>query len=64
MENKTPTSIVFTDSSGEAMDLLRMEFKNFKTGSRGYYAGGKVNINGKKYQVSCSVVEVGSKPQD
>ena len=36
--------------------------RTFKTGSRGYWAGGKVVLNGKRYQVSASVVEIGSKP--
>ena len=42
---------------------LVAERKEFKTGSRGFYAGGKVFIEGKKYQVSLSIVEVGSKPK-
>jgi hypothetical protein len=36
--------------------------KQFKTGSTGYYAGGKIADGGKRYQVSLSVVEIGSKP--
>jgi hypothetical protein len=35
----------------------------FKTGSRGYWYGGKTTLpNGKRYQISLSVVEIGSKP--
>jgi hypothetical protein len=37
--------------------------KTFSTGSIGFYAGGKVEIDGKRYQVSCNVIEIGSKPQ-
>ena len=35
--------------------------KPFSSGSCGYFAAGKVVIDGKRYQVSCSVVEIGSK---
>ena len=54
--------IEFVSSGGEPLALLQPEEKQFKTGSRGFYAGGKCEFNGKKYQVSCSVVEIGSKP--
>ena len=37
--------------------------RTFSTGSRGYYGSGKVEINGKKYQCSVSLVECGSKPE-
>lgn len=40
------------------------EEKVFRTGSRGYYAGGKLVIGDKRYQLSCSVVEIGSKGTD
>lgn len=36
--------------------------KEFKSGSRGYWAGEKVVVDGKRYQVSLSIVEIGSKP--
>jgi hypothetical protein len=36
---------------------------DFKTGSRGYFASGKIALpNGERAQVSCSVVIIGSKP--
>lgn len=35
--------------------------REFKTGSCGYHVSGKVVIEGRIHQVSCSVVEVGSK---
>ena len=38
--------------------------KSFKTGSRGYFMHGKVTVNGKRYQVSGNLVEIGSKPND
>lgn len=39
------------------------EFREFRSGSKGWYLGGKVYINGTKCQVSCSIVIVGSKPE-
>ena len=36
--------------------------RKFKTGSKGFYATGKIAIGSKTYQVSCPVVEIGSKP--
>lgn len=35
--------------------------KTFRTGSKGYYVWGKVVIDGKRYQVSGNLVEIGSK---
>ena len=43
-------------------DVLATE-KTFSTGSRGYYGSGKIEIAGKRYQVSLNIVEIGSKPQ-
>lgn len=37
--------------------------KVFKTGSRGYYGMGKIQIGEKRYQVQVQVVEIGSKPK-
>jgi len=35
--------------------------KEFKTGSRGYHAQGKMQIEDKKYQINILCVEIGSK---
>ena len=35
----------------------------FSSGSIGYYGSGKLSFNDKKYQVSVTLVEIGSKPQ-
>lgn len=37
-------------------------WKEFKSGSLGYNANGKVLIDGQKFQLSCNLVLVGSKP--
>jgi hypothetical protein len=52
-ELKTPT--------GETIGVLSLPAKVFKTGSRGFYANQKVEINGKRYQVQVQAVEIGSK---
>jgi hypothetical protein len=35
--------------------------KTFSTGSRGFYVWGKATIDGKRYQFSGNLVEIGSK---
>lgn len=34
----------------------------FSSGSRGYHVSGKIVLNGKRYQLSAPIVEIGSKP--
>jgi len=37
--------------------------KKFKTGSIGYWASQKIEINGKRYQGQFQLVQIGSRPQ-
>lgn len=37
--------------------------KLFKTGSRGFFGMGKIQIGEKRYQVQVQLVEIGSKPK-
>ena len=37
--------------------------KAFKTGSKGFFGMGKVQIGEKRYQVQIQMVEIGSKPK-
>jgi hypothetical protein len=37
--------------------------KLFKTGSKGFYGMGKIQIGEKRYQVQIQLVEIGSKPK-
>jgi hypothetical protein len=46
---------------GEMGPHILASAKNFKTGSRGFYGHGKIDLDGKRYQVICNVIEVGSK---
>jgi hypothetical protein len=50
-------------ATGETLAILTLPEKKFKTGSRGYYANGKLEFDGKRYQVQVQMVEIGSKPQ-
>lgn len=48
---------------GEKMNFLLTK-KDFKTGSKGYHAQGKMMAGGKKYQINILCVEIGSKPKE
>ncbi|MBE0698439.1 MAG: hypothetical protein IH586_16100 [Anaerolineaceae bacterium] len=49
--------------TGETIGLISLPPKQFKTGSRGYYANTKIEVEGKRYQVQVQMVEIGSKTQ-
>jgi hypothetical protein len=55
--------IEFRTSTGEVWGALTAEAREFKTGSTGYYANGKVKNpkNGFPYQVGTNVILIGSK---
>lgn len=46
---------------GKLIGELTASPKEFKTGSRGFYGQGKIEIEGKRYQVQIQLVEIGSK---
>ena len=48
--------------TGQIVGVLEAEPKQFKTGSKGYYGTGKLNNDGKRYQASVQLIEIGSKP--
>jgi len=48
----------------QQVGLLTAAEKVFKTGSRGYFGMGKIQIGDKRYQVQVQLVEIGSKPKD
>jgi hypothetical protein len=47
----------------KSVGMLTAAEKLFKTGSRGYYGMGKIQIGEKRYQVQVQLVEIGSKPK-
>ena len=51
------------DTNGKMVGSLAAQPKQFKTGSRGFYANGKIEIDGKRYQAQIQLVEIGSKPK-
>lgn len=60
-----PTLIIeFKTPSGELWGTLRADAREFKTGSTGFYANGKIkNPNsGNGYQVGTNIILIGSKP--
>ncbi|MGH2523325.1 MAG: hypothetical protein ACRDH2_12550 [Anaerolineales bacterium] len=46
---------------GKLLGVLTLPPKEFKTGSKGYYANAKLEIDGKRYQTQIQLVEIGSK---
>jgi hypothetical protein len=49
--------------NGKVVGELSAAEKLFKTGSRGFFGMGKVQIGEKRYQVQVQLVEIGSKPK-
>lgn len=52
---------IIKTADGDALGLLVLTEKAFKSGSRGYHGQGKIDIDGKRYQCQCQLVEIGSK---
>ncbi len=47
--------------TGEILATFTVLSKEFKTGSKGFYASNKAEFGGKRYQVQIQLVEIGSK---
>ncbi len=47
----------------KVVGLLTAPEKVFKTGSRGFFGMGKLQIGEKRYQVQVQLVEIGSRPK-
>mgnify|MGYP001566704830 FL=1 len=55
--------VLFKDgNTGELLGKLVANDKEFASGSRGFFGQGKMEIDGKRYQVQAQLVEIGSKP--
>lgn len=48
-------------SDGEPITIIALNQKEFKTGSRGFFASAKAEIKDKRYQIQIQAVEIGSK---
>jgi len=53
--------VEFKTDSGQSLGTVTASPKDFKTGSKGFYSQGKLEIEGKRYQVQVQLVEIGSK---
>ncbi|MFZ5881148.1 MAG: hypothetical protein ACOY0R_17405 [Chloroflexota bacterium] len=51
-------------SDNQSVSIMTAAEKVFKTGSRGYFGMGKIQIGEKRYQVQIQMVEIGSKPKE
>ena len=49
------------DTAGNQVAVLSLPEKEFKTGSKGYFATGKASVGEKRYQLQVQLVEIGSK---
>ena len=62
MKTEQSLPIVILTIDGSQNVPMGVKAREFKTGSVGYYAWGKItHPNGKRYQVSMNLVEIGSK---
>ncbi len=58
--------IEFKTTSGEVWGTIKADGKEFKTGSTGFYANGKIKNpkNGSAYQVGTNIILIGSKESE
>ena len=59
----TPMLSVEIKENEKLVGILTATEKAFKTGSRGFFGVGKIQIGEKRYQVQVQLVEIGSKPK-
>ena len=55
--------VVEIKENDKVVGILQAAEKLFKTGSRGFFGMGKIQIGEKRYQVQVQLVEIGSKPK-
>jgi hypothetical protein len=48
---------------GKSVGVITAPSKDFKTGSKGFFGNGKIDIDGKRYTVQIQLVEIGSRPK-
>ncbi len=56
--------VVEIKENDKVVGILQAVEKLFKTGSRGFFGMGKIQIGEKRYQVQVQLVEIGSKPKE
>ena len=67
-DNKAPANLELklVDEKGKSWGTIIATSKKFSTGSKGFYAGGKVRNPDNTdaiYQVGCNITLIGSKPE-
>jgi len=60
--NTALTALIREETTGTIVGVLAALPKTFSTGSRGFYGGAKLEIDGRRYQCAIQMVEMGSKP--
>ena len=55
---------VIKDDLGQVLQVIELNPKTFKTGSRGYHGHGKISANSNRYQANLILVEIGSKKKN
>jgi hypothetical protein len=68
-DNEAPKTLKIIIQNGETGETMFSEIstnKEFKTGSKGYNCSGKMTNpkSGERYQISCNVILIGSKPKE
>ena len=63
MRRMSEVNIVTIQLEGEKQSFILAK-KDFRTGSKGYHAQGKMMAGGKNYQVNILCVEIGSKTKE
>ena len=63
LEEETSMLSVEIKENEKMVEILTATEKLFKTGSRGYFGMGKIQIGEKRYQVQVQLVEIGSRPK-
>ena len=63
MAKDKPTAQLSVEIGGNQVSLIATE-RDFSSGARGFFMGDKLQDPnmGKRYQISCNIVEIGSKP--
>ena len=54
--------LVVYNAENVPLETATLEAKTFSSGSQGFHAGGKVLIDGEKYQASFILTRIDSKP--
>jgi hypothetical protein len=60
--NRPEVLTIGVNANADRIATINAASRKFSTGSEGFYANGKIEIAGERYQVSMNIVRIGSKP--